>query len=120
MNKLHSGVLGAGPRTAISLGLLAFVAAVVTATGSSAHAQQPSIGTQSPAPPVNVSVTSQASKKYETNPILSLPELFARQWIPDRENLPKDYFPNIEDSQAQKLSLKETIYIALQNNPGLL
>ncbi|MFZ2064119.1 MAG: TolC family protein [Candidatus Binatus sp.] len=31
----------------------------------------------------------------------------------------RDYFPLIEDNQQQKLSLKETIYLALQNNPGL-
>jgi outer membrane protein TolC len=45
--------------------------------------------------------------------------MFARQWIPGRERLPTDYFPNLEDNQAHKLSLKETVYLALQNNPGL-
>jgi outer membrane protein len=120
MSKLHCAVPGAGSRTAINFGLSALIAAVVMLTGSSVYAQQPPIGSQNSPPPVNVSVTSQAAHKYETNPILSLPEMFARQWIPDRENLPRDYFPNIEDNQQQKLSLKETVYIALQNNPGLL
>jgi outer membrane protein len=81
--------------------------------------ESPSISAQNSAPPVNVSVSSQASHKFETNLILSLPEIFARQWIPGREGLPSDYFPNIEDSQAHKLSLKETVYLALESNPGL-
>ncbi|MGC2304788.1 TolC family protein [Candidatus Binatus sp.] len=78
-----------------------------------------SIGAQNSAPPVNVSVSSQAAHKFETNPILSLPDMLARQWTPGREDLARDYFPLIEDNQQQKLSLKETIYLALQNNPGL-
>ena len=45
--------------------------------------------------------------------------MLARQWTPGREDLTRDYFPLIEDNQQQKLSLKETIYLALQNNPGL-
>src|SRR5271170_770389 len=110
----------------------ALVAAGLTATITAANAQappvtpnaaaanqNPSIGTQNSAPPANVSVTSQDAHKYETNPILSLPEIFARQWIPTREGLPTDYFPNIEDSQQHKLSLKETVYLALESNPGL-
>jgi outer membrane protein TolC len=95
--------------------------ALLMLTSPSAHAQQtPSIATQNSAPSIDASVTSQAAHKFETNPILSLPEMFARQWIPDRENLPTDYFPNIEDSQQHKLTLKQTIYLALANNPGLL
>ncbi len=77
------------------------------------------IQAQTSGPPVDVSVTNQAAHKFETNPILSLPAMFARQWIPGRERLPTDYFPNLEDNQAHKLSLKETVYLALQNNPGL-
>ena len=46
--------------------------------------------------------------------------MLARQWTPGREDLTRDYFPMIEDNQQQKLSLKETIYLALQNNPGLV
>jgi outer membrane protein len=122
MKKLHSAALGA---VLLSVGLTAATIPLVHAqappvSSSAAVGNQNSlIGSQNPAPPVNVSVTSQAAHKFETNPILSLPEMFARQWIPDRENLATDYFPQIEDNQQRKLSLKETIYLALENNPGL-
>ena len=58
-------------------------APTTSASGSAAN-QTGSIVAQNSASPVNVSVTSQAAHKFETNPILSLPEMFARQWIPDR------------------------------------
>jgi len=108
----------------VTAGLTATIVAAYAqappATPNAAAANQnPTIGAQNSVPPVNVSVTSQDAHKYETNPILSLPEIFARQWIPGREGLPTDYFPNIEDSQQHKLSLKEAIYLALENNPGL-
>ena len=89
-----------------------------SASGISAN-QTNLIQAQNPGPPVDVSVTNQEAHKFETNPILSLPAMFARQWLPGREGLPTDYFPNIEDSQQHKLSLKETIYLALESNPGL-
>jgi outer membrane protein len=122
MKKFHPGALGAALCT---VGLMAatFPFAYAQAPPASASAsggnQTSLIGTQNPAPPVNVSVSSQAAHKFETNPILSLPEMFARQWTPGREGLPADYFPRIEDNQSRKLSLKETIYLALENNPGL-
>ncbi len=135
MKKLHFAAIGAALRTAISsIRQIALVAACLIATTTSlVYAQtQPAsasggganqiglVGAQNPPPPpVNVSVTSQAAHKFETNPILSIPEMFARQWTPGREGLPIDYFPSIEDTQAHKLSLKETIYLALENNPGL-
>ena len=90
----------------------------VTPNAATAN-QNPTIGAQNSGPPVDVSVPPQAAHKFETNPILSLPEIFARQWIPGREGLPTDYFPNIEDTQQHKLSLKETVYLALESNPGL-
>jgi outer membrane protein len=123
MKKLHSAALGA---VLLSVGLTAATIPLVyaqapPASSSAGAANQTSlIGSQNTAPPVNVSVTPQAAHKFETNPILSLPEMFARQWIPYRENLATDYFPQIEDNQQQKLSLKETIYLALENNPGLM
>jgi outer membrane protein len=122
MNKLHSAALGA---VLLSVGLTAATISLVyaqaqPASSSASAANQTSlIGSQNSAPPVNVSVTPRAAHQFETNPILSLPEMFARQWIPDRENLASEYYPQIEDNQQQKLSLKETIYLALENNPGL-
>ncbi len=123
MKKLHSAVLGA---VLLSVGLtaatipLAYAQAPSASSSASAANQTSLIGSQNSAPPVNVSVPSRAARQFETNPILSLPKMFARQWIPDRENLATDYFPQIEDNQQQKLSLKETIYLALENNPGLM
>jgi outer membrane protein TolC len=105
----------------------------VSLIATSAFAQQPaniptasvtnqtsSIGLQSSAPGVNVSIPAKAAKKYETNPILSLPDMFVRSWTPGGENLPHDEFGQIEDSDYQKLTLKQTIYLALENNPGLV
>src|SRR5271163_443160 len=108
----------------VTAGLTATIAAAYAqappATPNAAAANQnPTIGAQNSGPPVDVSVPPQAAHKFETNPILSLPEIFARQWIPGREGLPTDYFPNIEDTQEHKLSLKETVYLALESNPGL-
>jgi outer membrane protein len=123
MKKLHSAALGA---VLLSVGLtaatipLAYAQAPSASSSASAANQTSLIGSQNSAPPVNVSVPSRAARQFETNPILSLPKMFARQWIPDRENLATDYFPQIEDNQQQKLSLKETIYLALENNPGLM
>jgi outer membrane protein len=123
MKKLHSAALGA---VLLSVGLtaatipLAYAQAQPASSSATAANQTSLIGSQNSAPPVNVSVTPRAAHQFETNPILSLPKMFARQWIPDRENLATDYFPQIEDNQQQKLSLKETIYLALENNPGLM
>jgi outer membrane protein len=122
MKKLPPAALGA---VLCTVGLiaamfpLAYAQAPPTSASASPGNQTGLIGAQNSGPPANVSVTSQAAHKYETNPILSLPEMFARQWTPGREGLPSDYFPKIEDNQARKLSLKETIYLALENNPGL-
>ena len=124
MKKLHSASVGAVLLAAIGAMFLMLPAyaqsppANANANGSIAT-QTGSIGSQTAAPSVDVSVSSQAAHKFETNPILSLPQMFARQWIPDRENLPRDYFPLTEDNEQHKLSLKETIYLALENNPGL-
>ena len=121
--RLQAGI--AGSFALVAAGLMATTiplvyaqAQPVSANGSTGN-QTSSVGAQNSAPPVNVSVSSQAAHKYETNPILSLPAILARQWTPGREDLAGDYFPLIEDNQEHKLSLKETIYLALENNPGL-
>ena len=121
MKKLLSASIVAALITAAIATTIPLVRAQAQTMSANGSAGNPtgSIGAQNSPPPVNVSVPSQASRKFETNPILSLPAIFARQWTPGREGLPTDYFPLIEDNQQQKLSLKETIYLALQNNPGL-
>ncbi len=122
--RLQAGIAGlfalvaAGPM-ATTIPLVYAQAQPATANGSTGN-QTSSVGAQNLAPSVNISVSSQATRKFETNPILSLPDILARQWTPGREDLASDYFPRIEDNQEQKLSLKETIYLALQNNPGLM
>ncbi|MGD0673374.1 MAG: TolC family protein [Candidatus Binatus sp.] len=127
--RLQAGI--AGSFALVAAGLMATTIPLVYAQAQPASAkastgnpvssgnQTSSVGAQNSAPPVDVSVTSQAAHKFETNPILSLPDMLARQWVPGREDLARDYFPRIEDNQEHKLSLKETIYLALENNPGL-
>ena len=70
-----------------------------------------------------VNVSSQAAKTFESNPILSLPNMFARQWslgsdIPP-EGLISERYLRTQDTTGRSLSLKEAIYIAIRNNPGL-
>ncbi len=127
--RLQAGI--AGSFALVAAGLMATTIPLVYAQAQPASAkastanpvssgnQTSSVGAQNSAPPVDVSVSSQAAHKFETNPILSLPDMLARQWVPGREDLARDYFPQIEDNQQHKLSLKETIYLALENNPGL-
>jgi outer membrane protein len=124
MMKLLYASIGAALLVALSATTIPMVYAQsaqsppASASGTSAT-QTNLIQAQNSGPPVDVSVTNQEAHKFETNPILSLPAMFARQWLPGREGLPTDYFPKIEDSQQHKLSLKETIYLALESNPGL-
>ncbi len=92
--RLQAGI--AGSFALVAAGLMATTiplvyaqAQPISANGSTGN-QTSSVGAQNSAPPVNVSVSSQAARKYETNPILSLPAILARQWTPDREDLPGD------------------------------
>lgn len=79
-----------------------------------------------PAEPVRpqVNVTSQAATHFESNPILSLPGVFAHQWSPAEEIAPEELisegYLRTQDKMARKLSLKEAIYIALRNNPAVV
>src|ERR1700691_3803145 len=107
MKKFHPAALGA---VLCTVGLMAATfplayAQVPPTSASASPATQTLIGAQNAVPPVNASVTSQAAHKYETNPILSLPEMFARQWIPGREGLPKDYFPLENNPRLKSVSL---------------
>ena len=65
------------------------------------------------------SVPSNAGARFQSRPILSLPEMFARQWTPRNQRFSFQEFKTAEDNQSQKLTLKETIYLALKHNPGL-
>jgi hypothetical protein len=91
--------------------------------------QAPSVSSQTapavlpPALRPQVNVPAQAAERFEQNPILSLPKVFAQQWslqseIPP-ESLISERYLRSQDTLARKLTLKEAIYIAIRNNPGL-
>lgn len=70
-----------------------------------------------------VSVPASAANQFERNPILSIPSEFGRQWSPANELAPENliserYLRSI-DNTARKVTLKEAIYIAINNNPAL-
>ena len=72
-------------------------------------------------PPVNAPKT--AADQFESNPILSIPGVFAQQWSPAQQIVPESliserYLRSIDDS-ARKITLKQAIYIAIRNNPAL-
>jgi outer membrane protein len=82
--------------------------------------QNPAGGENKLTPSVATSNISESSAaQFESSPILSLPEIFARQWMPRTESVPTDTFSLLEDDQSHKVTLKETIFLALRNNPGL-
>src|SRR5215469_2448895 len=87
------------------------VLAQTLTTGGPAN---PSIGEQVSPPDVLAPVRPHAGAPYESSPILSLPKMFVRQWTPSYVGLPHDEFRSAEDNQSIKLSLKETIYLALR------
>ena len=91
--------------------------------------QAPSISSQAapatlpPALRPEVNVPEQATSAFEQNPILSIPQTFVRQWqlgaqIPP-EALISERYLRTQDTLARRLTLKEAVYIAVRNNPGL-
>jgi outer membrane protein TolC len=91
--------------------------------------QAPSLSSQTapavlpPALRPQVNIPVQATERFEQNPVLSLPKAFARQWwmgseIPP-ESLISERYLRTQDTLARRLTLKEAIYIAIRNNPGL-
>jgi outer membrane protein TolC len=70
-----------------------------------------------------VNVPEQATSHFEQNPILSLPKVFVRQWSMDHEIPPEslisERYLRTQDTLARRLTLKEAVYIAIRNNPGL-
>jgi len=95
----------------------------------SSGVQAPSISSQTapatlaPALRPQVNIPEQATSRFEQNPILSLPQAFINQWqigaeIPP-ESLISERYLRTQDTLARRLTLKETVYIAVRNNPGL-
>ena len=70
-----------------------------------------------------VNVPASAANQFEHNPILSIPSEFVRQWSPAHEvapeNLISEKYLRSMDNTARKITLKEAIYIAINNNPAL-
>src|SRR5690348_17077509 len=91
--------------------------------------QPPSLSGQTPPanlPPAlrpQVNIPAQATSHFEENPVLSIPKAFARQWWPGTEIPPEalisERYLRTQDLLARRLTLKEAIYIAIRNNPGL-
>ncbi len=70
-----------------------------------------------------VNVPASAANQFERNPVLSIPGEFVRQWSPADEVAPenlisKRYLRSM-DNTARKVTLKEAVYIAINNNPAL-
>ena len=76
-------------------------------------------GTQNTPTGFAATIPPGAGARYQSSPILSLPEMFVRQWYLGKEAIPIDQFAHTEDSVTEKVTLKEAIYLALRNNPGL-
>ncbi len=87
---------------------------------SAVGAQNGSSGGLMP-PPVNS--TNAAAQRFESNSILSLPGVFVRQNTPGEaippESLISEQYLRTFDGTARSLTLKEAIYTAIRNNPGL-
>jgi outer membrane protein len=77
-----------------------------------------------PQSPPQGSVPPSASNQFEHHTdLLNLPRIFAHQWSPTKEVVPdnviSERYMRSEDPTARGLTLKEAIYIAIQNNPSL-
>jgi len=77
-----------------------------------------------PVPPPRTSVPPSESNQFEHHSdFLNLPRIFVHQWSPTQEispdNVISERYMRSEDPNARGLTLKEAIYIALQNNPSL-
>jgi outer membrane protein len=83
--------------------------------------QSTPVGPQSPP---HASVPPSASNQFEHHDdLLNLPRIFAHQWSLTREiapdNVISERYMRSEDPNVRGLTLKEAIYIAMQNNPAL-
>ncbi len=77
-----------------------------------------------PQTPPQGSVPPSASNQFEHHDdFLNLPRIFAHQWSLTQElapdNVISERYLRSEDPNARGLTLKEAIYIAMQNNPSL-
>jgi outer membrane protein len=79
------------------------------------------VGPQSP--PISSVPASDANQFEHHDDFLNLPRIFAHQWSLSKEvspeNVISERYLRSEDPNARGLTLKEAIYIAIQNNPAL-
>lgn len=84
-----------------------------------AQSNPPEMGTPAITEAPMVNVTAQAAKKFESNPFLSLPRVFLEQWKPSAELGAFENYSRPAGELTHRFNLKQTIYLALRNNPGL-
>jgi outer membrane protein TolC len=101
---------------------------LATSSASASPAPTPLAGPQAfitqsqTAPDLDVPPSSAAAFEYGDT-VKSLPQLVYRQWVPLSEvpaesTIDKAYFGSIDD-EAQRLTLKQAIYLALRDNPNV-
>ncbi|HUO04768.1 MAG TPA: TolC family protein [Candidatus Binataceae bacterium] len=75
------------------------------------------------APPENLSPSVLTAPFEQRDSALDLPAIFGHQWSLTKESAPEslisERYLRSQDSNARGVTLKESIYIALRNNPGL-
>src|SRR5713101_5852088 len=107
---------------------MAITAVAIAQTNSGVSASVPPPAATQTAPlvgvaPPRVNVKASAADQFERNPILSLPGVFVRQNTPGLgvapESLISEQYIHTVHRTARTIGLKETIYIAIRNNPGL-
>ncbi len=121
---------------ALSIFLMPMLASLALAAGAGSPpaagaAQTPAPAAQTTQPPLpitqtppSVSVpTSEANQFEHHSSVQSLPGVFARQWSLVQQIAPEgiinERYLRTRDTEIRRLSLKQAIYIALVNNPGL-
>src|SRR5579883_1433993 len=107
--------------SALALAISAAAQSIPQANNSNLQPPSPSQSGAIPVPKVNVHGAD--ADQFETNPILSLPEVFVHQNTPGTEYPPEslieeDYVGQ-RNNVAREITLKQAIYIAVRNNPGL-
>lgn len=79
--------------------------------------------TQQSPPDVNLPDSATAKFEHQNGAVDSLPSILARQWSLTREVPPEslisERYLRSQDNQARMITLKEAIYVALRNNPGI-
>lgn len=123
---MASGRSGARLGAAILLGIcIQLLGPGLSGRAAGDPAQAAGTSAMSEQNPPDINVGPQATRPYEhDDSVLSLPGILVRQFLPlgaepPLTELSPGYLRSI-DSGSQPLSLKQAIYLALRNNPGVL